>query len=64
MGLVDRGDSIMEIIKSYQFKKFERCKRCGRKLKNNESQLLGFGPGCYKRHMKEQNGNLKIRRLF
>lgn len=64
MGLVDRGDSIMEIVKNYQFKKIERCKRCGRKLKNNESQLLGYGPGCYKKYVKEENKRAKQRRLF
>ena len=64
MGLANRGDTIMEIVRSYQFKRFERCKRCGRKLRNNESQLLGFGPGCYKKHIKEQNKRIKCRRLF
>lgn len=54
----------MEIIKSYEFKKIERCKRCGRKLKNNESQLLGYGPGCYKKYIKEQMKREKFRRLF
>lgn len=54
----------MEIVKNYQFKKEDRCKRCGRKLKKNESQLLGYGPGCYKKHMKEQLGGRKVRRLF
>ena len=54
----------MEIVRSYQFKRFERCKRCGRKLRNNESQLLGFGPGCYKKHIKEQNKRIKCRMLF
>ena len=54
----------MEIIKSYEFKKFERCKRCGRKLKSKDSQLLGYGPGCYKKYMKEQLKVIKYRRLF
>lgn len=64
MGLVDRGDTIMEIVRSYQFKKEDRCKRCGRRLKNNESQLLGYGPSCYKKYLKEQRGRRKDRRLF
>ena len=54
----------MEIIKSYEFKKEERCKKCGRKLKNNESQLLGYGPGCYKKIMKEKYKKFKERKLF
>lgn len=54
----------MEIVKSYQFKKEDRCKRCGRKLKNNESQLLGFGPSCYRKYLKEQYNKRKVRRLF
>lgn len=53
----------MEIVKNYQFKKFERCKRCGRKLKNNDSQLLGYGSGCYKKYIKESK-KMKSRRLF
>lgn len=29
------------------------CRRCGRKLKSDESKALGFGPTCYKRFMEE-----------
>lgn len=36
-------------------KNHQTCKRCGKKLKNEESKLLGFGPLCYKRHMAEQS---------
>lgn len=54
----------MEIIKNYEFKKEERCKRCGRKLKSYESQLLGYGPGCYKKFIKEKSRKLKSRGLF
>lgn len=54
----------MEIVKTYQFKKEERCKRCGRKLKNNDSKLLGYGPSCYKKVVKEQLSTFKVRRLF
>ena len=64
MELVDRGDFIMEIIKTYEFKKEERCRRCGKKLKNNESQLLGYGPSCYKKYLKETIKTKKARRLF
>lgn len=54
----------MEIVKTYQFKKEEHCKRCGRKLKSNESKLLGYGPTCYKRMLKEKFCKVKERRLF
>lgn len=30
----------------------EHCKRCGRILKNHESQILGFGTVCYRKHLK------------
>lgn len=29
--------------------KHEQCKRCGRALKGKRSQLLGYGPKCYKK---------------
>jgi hypothetical protein len=54
----------MEIVKTYQFKKEECCKRCGRKLKKNDSKLLGYGPSCYKKVLKEQLCKVKERRLF
>jgi hypothetical protein len=54
----------MEIIKSYEFKKAEVCKRCGRKLKNNQSRLLGYGPGCYKKMMNEKYKKFKGGGLF
>ena len=37
----------------------KRCLRCGRKLKNSEHRLLGYGPVCYEK-IKTQ----KIKRLF
>ena len=37
-----------------------KCKRCGRKLKNEESIKLGYGPHCYNK-IKEQ---AEMRRLF
>ncbi|MGM8212618.1 DUF6011 domain-containing protein [Virgibacillus sp. W0430] len=30
------------------------CNRCGRKLKTEKSIETGFGPVCYKKHLKEQ----------
>lgn len=29
------------------------CKRCGRELKNSVAKELGYGPMCYKKHLKE-----------
>lgn len=54
----------MEIVKSYEFKKSEACKRCGRKLKSNASRLLGYGPGCYKKMLKEEHKKIKSKGLF
>lgn len=31
-------------------KLYRTCRYCGRKLKSEESQLIGFGPICYKRY--------------
>lgn len=39
------------------------CLRCGKKLKSAESKKLGYGPICFKRHLKETQ-KLKERRLF
>ena len=33
-------------------KEFDRCLRCGRKLKKPEHRLLGYGPSCYKKMIK------------
>lgn len=30
-------------------KEFDKCLRCGRKLKNPQHRLLGYGPNCYKK---------------
>lgn len=38
----------MQLIKIH-----EVCIRCGRKLKNEESRELGFGPTCYKKWQVE-----------
>lgn len=35
--------------------KIEICKRCGRKLKTAKSIEQGFGPVCYKKHLREQD---------
>ena len=31
------------------------CFRCGRKLKSEQSKLLGMGPTCYKKWQNENN---------
>lgn len=37
-----------------------RCRRCGRKLKNEESIELGFGTICYQKYLAET----KLKPLF
>lgn len=32
---------------------YGQCLRCGRKLKTEESRLLGMGKTCYKKYMTE-----------
>lgn len=39
------------------------CLRCGKRLRSKESQKLGYGPVCFKRHLEEQ-AKFKKRRLF
>lgn len=33
-------------------KEFDRCLRCGRRLKSMEHRLLGYGPSCYQKMKK------------
>lgn len=33
------------------------CRRCHRKLKDELSKELGFGPVCYKKHIEKQSKN-------
>ena len=56
----------MKIVKKYEDLKIERCQRCGRRLKTEESKTIGFGPSCYKKHIKEggEYKKYKRRRLF
>jgi hypothetical protein len=42
-------------------KEFDRCLRCGKKLKKLEHRLLGYGPSCYK---KMNNVRLKKKSLI
>lgn len=51
------------LIKSYSYMFHERCLRCGRKLRSDQSKLLGYGPSCYKKSQKEKS-SVKKRRLF
>lgn len=39
----------------------EKCKICGRKLKNPLYQKIGFGKVCYERLMKQK---VKYKKLF
>ena len=34
-------------------KEYEYCLRCGRKMKNEEARLRGFGLVCWKKHLIE-----------
>ena len=52
-----------QIVKTYQYKTEERCIKCGKKLKTYKSRILGYGPSCYKKHIKEMNKS-KRRGLF
>ena len=31
----------------------KQCARCNRQLKSEKSMELGYGPTCYKKHLKE-----------
>lgn len=31
-----------------------QCARCNRQLKSEKSMELGYGPTCYRKHLKEQ----------
>ena len=42
----------MENIK--QTEQINICKRCHRRLKDNQSTTLGFGPICYKKYLEKQ----------
>ena len=39
-------------------KLYTHCLRCGRKLKNEEAQKLGYGPICIKKIPKKQENRL------
>ena len=41
-------------------KEFDRCQRCGRKLKNPEHRKLGFGPNCYKKFISSRHKKKSI----
>lgn len=42
-------------------KEYEFCLRCGRKLKNPKTRLIGLGPTCHKKVLQE---NVQSRKLF
>ncbi len=33
---------------------FSNCKRCGRAIKNQKAQAIGYGKVCYAKHQAEQ----------
>lgn len=41
-------------------KEYEKCLRCGRKLKNEEARQIGYGKTCLYKIKKE----MKVKRLF
>ena len=41
-------------------KLYERCIRCGRKLKNEESKELGFGKVCWEKWNAEINARVRL----
>lgn len=47
----DQQESIEGVGKMYSY-----CLRCGKKLKDVQSRLLGYGPICYEKVCKEQHG--------
>lgn len=36
------------------------CRRCGRKLKDSQSRILGMGPTCYKQHQLDRNRQINL----
>lgn len=40
-------------------KLYDKCLRCGRTLKSDTSQILGYGPSCYKKVLKENQPKSK-----
>lgn len=39
-------------------KEYKYCKRCGKKLKSEESRRIGYGPTCLKKRNSKWRGNL------
>ena len=57
---IDKKTSLLENLPNVENNlEHKRCLRCGRKLKNSEHRLLGYGPVCYEK-IKTQT----IKRLF
>ena len=40
--------------------KFLKCKRCGRALNDPNSQLVGYGPTCFKKLRQDSNIQLDL----
>ena len=45
---------MVEIVERDVFNDKDICKRCHRKLKDDKSKELGFGPVCYKKYLNRK----------
>lgn len=43
----------MVVIMVENIEEFDLCKRCHRKLRDDQSKKLGFGPVCYKKYLQK-----------
>lgn len=39
---------------------YTTCRMCGRKLKSEESRVLGFGPTCYAKYKKQMRRKKRL----
>lgn len=39
---------------------YTTCRMCGRKLKSEESQIIGFGPTCYAKYKARQRKKTRL----
>lgn len=45
-------------------KEYDRCLRCGRKLKNEEYRRIGYGKICYNKMKPRRSGLFEVERRF